>query len=116
MWVSADWWLFGGGKEWEENEEETAIREIQEELNLLIQTNDLERIGFTVVEIKDTSRYDVTIFASPWKVWYEKDMKIWEWAWYRWMTTEDMRQLENTYSVDMCHMDIVEHFFTTLHA
>ncbi len=119
---NADWWLFGGGKEEGDRDEiHTAIREIQEELNIFLNPSDLQKIGYTVVENSGVSRYEVTVFVAPWKEEYVDDFRLREGAWIQWMTPKEMKQQSRTYAVDVCHMDIIEDYFLrhspwTLHA
>ena len=108
---NADWWLFGWGREWDEDEYETAIREIHEELHISLTKADLTKIGYTVVDKIWTSRYDVTVFISPWKDEYNSTIVLGEGAWILWITPEDMKKLANIYSVDHSHMDIIQNYF-----
>lgn len=109
---NADWWLFGGGKEEGDRDEiHTAIREIQEELNISLNPSDLQKIGYTVVENSEVSRYEVTVFVAAWKEEYVDDFRLGEGAWIRWMTPKELKQQNHIYAVDGCHMDMVQDYF-----
>ena len=112
MGKQADYGLFGWGKEWDENEKQTAIREIQEELGIKLSSEDLTEIWFTTVEKAWHSRYDVTLFASPWKETYENHVILGEGGWYMWIFPTAMKSLRNIYSIDTVHMDILTQYLS----
>ncbi len=112
MGKQADYGLFGWGKEWNENGKQTAIREMEEELNIKLNPEDLIEIWFTVVEKTWHSRYDVTLFASTWKKTYEKNLTLGEGGWYMWILPREMKSLPKIYSIDTVHMDIITQYLS----
>ena len=112
MGKQADYGLFGWGKEWDENKQQTAIREMEEELNIRLNPEDLTEIWFTAVEKTWHSRYDVTLFVSPWKEKYENIVSLGEGWGYMWILPDAMKSLPKIYSIDTVHMDIIKQYLS----
>ena len=110
-----EWGFFGGGWEVWETAEMAAIREIKEELNIPLFPDDLKKIGLTIREVIDISRLEIHVFVTQWKPEYADILSVREWAGYDWISPKDMRNL-HIYSIDYPNIDILEQYFSTLHA
>lgn len=111
-----EWWWFWGRSDANETPEETAIREITEELNIVLDAEDLTHIGKLTRECYFS--YEIregNIFAVQWQKKYETTFQVLEGAGYEWVSPDEMRN-RRIYDVQFVHLGIFEEYIKTLHA
>lgn len=109
MWE--EYWFFGWGLEDNESFEEAIIREVKEELNLDISSDDVfHALDFSknIVWLWKSTTF---IFIGEFKEKYRNNLKILEWDGWEWLTLETIKT-KKVFPHDYMIIDMLENYFS----
>lgn len=108
-----EWGFFGGGADEGEAPIQTALREIREETNLSLVSDDVTYLWKVFVQYGNESK-EGSVFCAPWKPEYEADFCVLEGAGFAWVFPEEMEKLY-TYPILHIHISFIKKYLISLH-